>query len=325
MNAQIQRYRDEYIVRINRVIDYIQNNLNSQLDLETLARIAYFSKFHFHRIFTAMVGETLNSFIKRLRIEKAASMLITHPQDTITSIALSCGFSGSAAFSRTFNEHFGISATDFRNSGYKNSKIRQMNSKDRKANNLHSFYFNDGNSNQIKSINMKVEVKNMEDMTVAYVRHIGSYVGNSTLFDKLFGKLFKWAGPRRLLNFPKTKILSVYYDDPKITEENKLRMDISISIPETTEVSGGIGKMTIAGGKYAIGRFEIKTDEYSDAWNKMMGEWLPDSGYVPDDRPCFEMYQNDPKQHPQGMHIIDICVPVKPLYQRRERNSVLCF
>ena len=60
MNAQNQHYRDEYIVRINKVIDYIQNNLNSQLDLETLARIAYFSKFHFHRIFTAMIGETLN-------------------------------------------------------------------------------------------------------------------------------------------------------------------------------------------------------------------------------------------------------------------------
>ena len=172
MNAQNQHYRDEYIVRINRVIDYIQNNLNSQLDLETLAQVAYFSKFHFHRIFTAMVGETLNSFIKRLRIEKAASTLIAHPKDSITSIALSCGFSGSAAFSRVFNENFGISATIFRNGGYKNSKIRQMNSKDRKASSIQQLYFNDGNSNQIRSINMKVEVKNLEDMTVAYVRHI---------------------------------------------------------------------------------------------------------------------------------------------------------
>ncbi|MBU0528219.1 AraC family transcriptional regulator [bacterium] len=313
MNAQIQRYRDEYIARINRVIDYIQNNLNAKLDLDTLAKIAFFSKFHFHRIFTAMVGETLNSFIKRLRIEKAASTLIAHPKDSITKIAFDCGFSSSAAFSRAFNEHFGINATDFRNDRYKNSKIRKIDNKDRKATNLHPLYFNDGNSNQIRSINMKVEVKKLEDLTVAYVRHIGPYAGDSTLFDKLFGKLFKWAGPRGLVNFPKTKMLSIYYDDPKITDESKLRMDVCISISEDTEVSGEIGKMTIAGGKYAVGRFEIKANEYGDAWNNMMGKWLPDSGYVPDDQPCFEMYQNDPKQHPQGLHIVDICIPVKPL------------
>jgi len=313
MNAQNQHSRDEYIVRINRVIDYIQNNLNSKLDLETLARVAYFSKFHFHRIFTAMVGETLNSFIKRLRIEKAASIVIASPKFSITEIALNTGFSSSASFSRTFHEHFGMSATDFRNGEYKNSKIRKMDSKNWKAEKLQSLYFNDRNSKQKRRIAMKVEVKNLEIMTVAYIRHIGSYAENSALFEELFGKLFKWAGPRGLINFPETKMLSVYYDDPNITDESKLRMDVSISIPENTEVSGEIGKMTIAGGKYAVGRFEIKASEYGDAWQKMMGEWLPDSGYVPDDKPCFELYQNDPKEHPQGLHIFDICVPVKPL------------
>lgn len=313
MNVHNQRYRDEYVARINRVIDYIQNNLNSKLDLDTLARIAYFSKFHFHRIFTAMVGETLNSFIKRLRIEKAASTLIAHPKDSITKIAFDCGFSGSATFSRTFNEHFGISATNFRNGEYKNSKIRKTDSKDRKAEQSQLQYFNHKNSKQIRRINMNVEVKNLQDFTVAYVRHIGPYAGNSALFEKLFSTLFKWAGPRGLVKFPETKMLSVYYDDPKITDESKLRMDVCISISENTEVGGEIGKTTIAEGKYAVGRFEIKADEYGAAWNSMMGEWLPDSGYVPDDSPCFEMYQNDPKQHPQGLHIIDICVPVKPL------------
>jgi AraC family transcriptional regulator len=44
-----------------------------------------------------------------------------------------------------------------------------------------------------------------------------------------------------------------------------------------------------------------------------MGEWLPESGYQPDDRPAYELYHNDPKTHPQGKFIIDICMPVKPL------------
>ena len=315
-----KKYRQEYIGRINRVIDYIQNNLDSQLELDTLAKIAYFSKYHFHRIFTAFIGETLNSFIKRLRLEKAATLLMTESNKSITEIALNCGFSGSSTFSRAFSDYFNMSATDYRNGGYINSKIGQIESntgkpkrKSGKAIVQITNYFDTTTLDQKKGIKMNVEVKMLDNITVAYLRHIGPYAGNSELFGKLFNKLFKWAGPRDLLNFPQTKTISIYYDDPKITDENKLRMDVCLTVPEDTEVSGEIGKMTIAGGKYAVGRFEIKPTEYAEAWNELMGRWLPDSGFVPDDKPCFELYQNDPEQHPQGLCIVDICVPVKPL------------
>lgn len=313
-------YREEYIGRINRVIDYIQNNLGSQMDLETLAQVAHFSKYHFHRIFTAMVGETINSFIKRLRIEKAATQLIAYPKMSITEIALNCGFAGSSQFSRSFNEYFQMSASEYRIGGHKKSKIgktesniSKLESKDGKAMSQNPLYFDEANSKQIRGIEMKVEIKKLEDMTIAYVRHIGPYAGNSELFGNMFNKLFKWAGPRDLLNFPDTKTMSIYYDDPNLTDDSKLRMDVCITVPEDTEVDGEIGKMVISGGKYAIGRFELNADEYADAWKKLMGEWLPDSGYVPDDKPCFEMYMNDPKQHPEGKHIVDICIPVKPM------------
>jgi AraC-like DNA-binding protein len=81
----------EYISRINRVIDYIQNNLHKSLSLNELARVACFSIFHFHRIFSAIIGETLNDFIQRLRVEKAASLLLSNPKKSITEIAFDCG------------------------------------------------------------------------------------------------------------------------------------------------------------------------------------------------------------------------------------------
>ena len=62
---------------------------------------------------------------------------------------------------------------------------------------------------------VNVEVKELPDMTVAYVRHIGPYKGDSDLFDRMFNKLFKWAGARDLLNFPETKTLAVYHDNPE--------------------------------------------------------------------------------------------------------------
>ncbi len=76
--------REEYIARINRVIDHIESNLSDDLSLTSLARIACFSQFYFHRIFKAMVGETLNQFIQRIRIEKAAVHLIGNPKKSIT-------------------------------------------------------------------------------------------------------------------------------------------------------------------------------------------------------------------------------------------------
>jgi len=57
----------------------------------------------------------------------------------------------------------------------------------------------------------------------------------------------------------------------------------------------------------------VRNVRYEEAWNMVFGGWLPESGYQPDDRLCYEIYQNDPKEHPEGIHIVDICVPVKPL------------
>ena len=159
----------------------------------------------------------------------------------------------------------------------------------------------------------KVEIKEMPELTVAYIRHIGPYKSNENLFGMLFGKLMQWAGPRGLIMFPETKMLTVYHDNPDITEEEKQRISVCISVPPDTKVDGETGKMVIPGGKYAIAHFEILPQYYGDAWNAIFSGWMPESGYQPDDRLCYELYLNDPKSHPEGKHIVDIYVPVKPL------------
>ena len=133
------------------------------------------------------------------------------------------------------------------------------------------------------------------------------------MFTRMFTKLFKWAGARDLLNFPETKTMAVYHDNPEVTDDSKLRTSICVTVPVDTEVEGEIGKMKIEGGKYALGHFELNPDEYEGAWKTIYGDWLPQSGYQPDDKPCFEMYLNDPKEHPENKCVVDICIPVKPL------------
>jgi AraC family transcriptional regulator len=123
----------------------------------------------------------------------------------------------------------------------------------------------------------------------------------------------KWAGPRGLFGRPDVKMLSVYHDDPEVTEESKLRVDVCLTVPPETQVGGEVGKTTIPGGKYALALFTIDADQYQKAWDFVFCRWLPESGYQPDDRPCFEWYLNNPQEHPEKKHIMKICLPVRPL------------
>ncbi len=118
------RASSEYAQRIDRVIDHLRRNLDRPVKLAELANVACFSEYHFHRIFSAVSGETLNSFTNRLRLEKAARLL-RYSDQSVTDIALDCGFSSPATFSRAFRSGYGTSPSQFRKSGeIKKSKIR---------------------------------------------------------------------------------------------------------------------------------------------------------------------------------------------------------
>ncbi len=328
MNENLNQ-RQEYIQRINRVLDYIDANLDKSLTLKELADVAHFSQYHFHRIFGVFFGEPLNQYIWRIRLERAAEKLLNNPKKSVTEIALDLGFSDSAVFARKFKTWSGMSASDWRSGGYRqHSKIRQKDrnnhqplSNNGKAFEVTSSYLVNSSQSLTWRIQMKtesqltadVQVRNLDEMTVAYVRHVGPYQQNEELFGSLIEKLCKWAGPRDLLRFPETQMMAVYHDNPEITEDDKLRLSMCITVPKDTEVDGEVGKMTIPGGKYAMAKFELSSDQYADAWKAVYSGWLPESGYQPADGVTFELYLNDPKEHPEGKCIVEICIPVKPL------------
>ena len=329
-NNQDKTSNAEYISRMNAVLDYIEDNISGNLSLEKLADVAGFSRFHFHRIFTAITGETTNQFIRRIRLEKGATKLLMHPDKSITVIAMECGFKTSASFAKAFKEHFKLSASDWRKkslSEEKNSKIGQTDSnigKEHEDKNRYiKFVVGSGTELIEKSSelrgnlmlfekNVEVKINDLPEKNVAYVRHTGPYKGDVELFGSLFGKMCKWAGARQLINNESEWII-VYHDNPELTEAERLRTSVCLTVPEETNVDGEVGKMKIPAGKYAMGHFEIASDQYESAWNYMYGAWLPDSGFQPDDRPCFEICLNSPDEHPEKKHIVEICIPVKPL------------
>jgi AraC family transcriptional regulator len=304
----------EYIARINKAFDYIEANFDKSFTLEELAGVASFSKFHFSRIFHGVTGETPFQFVQRIRLEKAATLLINNPSDNIGYIAQKCGFSDKSVFSRKFKNQFGISASRYRSSKMEVSNISQQLGKNHQPADSVSMYFCQS-TNSIKwRSNMEllksVEVKDLPKLHLAYVRHIGPYKGNEQLFEGLWNKLFSWAGPRGLIGGPDFKSLVIYHDDPNITGEEKLRMSVCITVPVGTKTDGEVGKMDLEEARYVIARFNVDATQFSQAWDWLYGQWFPQSGYQPDDKPCFEMYPEEPKD---GRFTVDICVPVKPI------------
>ena len=263
--------RREYVARIKRVTDHITGHLDGDLSLVRLAHEACFSPFHFHRLFRAMTGETLADFIRRLRLERAASALVHNPLKAITAVALDCGFSGSAAFARAFRERFGCTPSGFRKrgkAGSKGGKVQRNGRKDA----LRSEEYTVAMKNKKGRLKMTVEVKQLPGLHAAYVRHVGPYGGIPAAFERLTN----WAGPRGFLNGLQATMLGVYHDDPEVTEPAKLRSSACVVVPEGTETSGDIGTMKIPGGLFAVARFEIDADRYGDAWNQLMSEWFPE-------------------------------------------------
>lgn len=317
--------RAEYAARVNRVIDYVEQNLDKPLALAELAGVANFSPFHFHRIFGALVGETLGAFVGRLRVERAARMLVTSPGASVTEVALECGFTSPSSFARAFKGSFGVSA-----SGWRAGEHRKIRQEERKiggalrkpgeAATRAGCYFDPRAesptwrcemSTEKTTLRAVIEVKEMPALNVVYVRHTGPY-GQAGVVPMLVKRLRQWALPRGIAG-PDARLVLVAHDSPMITAEDKLRLSVCLSAPEGTRGEGEVGTMQIPGGRFAVARFEVSPAEIASAWEVVVGEWLPQSGYQPDDRLCYEEVMTSPTEHPEGKYVLAICVPVRPL------------
>ncbi len=292
----------EYTFRLNRVLLYIEQHLAEDLSLAVLARESCFSAFHFHRIFQALTGETPLTFVKRVRLDRAASLLQTSPGQPVTQIALACGFPSPAAFSRSFRERFGVSPRDFRT----NSKNGKPESKDRKVPLGAAAYLAPVTNNQQEQ-DMHVTITPMPARHVAYVANLEGY--DKEHIGRAWERLCGWAGPLGLLETG--EMLGISFDDPGITPKNKCRYYAGVTIPPGIEPPKDIGVMDLPAGRHAVAAFDGTTAEIQNAYRGLYGTWLPQSGFEPADSPCFEIYHSTPDDDPEGHFVMDICMPVR--------------
>ena len=297
---------DEYSKRINAVFHYIDANLDSELSLEIVSEIACYSPFHFHRVFKMITNETLNNYINRRRIEKAAALLLHKKGITISDLATPFGFSSISAFTRAFKQYYGQSPTSFRKANpQKFSKIRQLDSKNGQTKNSYDEYIcNIINLKKWTIMHANVEIKEIAAQDLAYVTHIGV-----ATVDTAFYKIMQWATPRNILENPNSKIVRVFHDSFKITAPEQIRMSIGVTLNQPISVEGEIGLTQIEKGKYIVGRYEIEPVDFEKAWTGLF-VWMNEKGYTKAESNPFEIYHNNFTEHPQKKCIVDLCIPV---------------
>lgn len=301
MNNEFYNTKSDYLERINNVICYIEKNLDKDLNLNNLSKKAFFSSFHFHRIFSAIVGETLNSLIIRKRIERIASIIAVGTSETFVDLAYKYGFNSAVSFSRAFKKFYGISPSEFKEKGRFNySKIGKG------AVTYEQYICSIDNILNWMNMNAQVEVKELSEIRLAGIMHIGKPDKIANTYERLF----KWAFSKGITNSPDFKAVTVYHDNPRITEASKVRQSACVTVNGDFSGDRDIVKIVIPNGRFVVGYFEIKPAQFQKAWEGMC-IWVIENGYAFRDGDYFEVYRNDYRTHPEQKFIIDICIPVE--------------
>ena len=289
----------DYKERMLRVLVHIQQHLDEALGLEELAAVACFSPYHFHRVFTGMIGESVRSHVRRLRLERAATRLKLSPWP-VTRIALEAGYDSHEAFTRAFKAAFHVSPSRFRSRAAVVARVAPAG--------VH--YHPDQPPRDFRTtrpggFNMKVKLERLPDLPVAFMRHVGPYAAVGATWDRLLlelGRLGYLGGDARFIG--------VCYDDPEVTPANKLRYDACVSVATPPAVGGDLGLQTIPGGLYAVTTHFGAYARLGLTYAKLFGRWLPRSGYALRSTPCLEMYLNDPHSTDPAGLITDIYAPL---------------
>jgi AraC family transcriptional regulator len=292
----------DYVHRVNRVLDHVTQNLAEPMQLEDVARIACFSPYHFHRIFRALVGEPLNAFVKRMRLERAVQLMSQRPSASLTDIALAVGFSSSSDFSRSFRAHFGVPPSAFDVETFRRGRRDEM------IDTLvpdarHRLERLPPGSNPD---NFAPRIRDLARRRVAYVRAFEPYT-SSGVADAA-ARLLAWARPRDLAG---GQWLGYQWEDPEVVALADCRYDMGLVIPESTIVDDpGVNATSFPAMKVAEIDIAGGIDLEMRALDWIYKTWLPSSGYVPDHQPGFEAFNGEPFAHGTEYFELRIQIPI---------------
>lgn len=274
--------KDDYFQSVYKVVHFIEMHYAEDLDLDTLAKLSGFSKYHFHRIFLSIVGENLNAFIRKVRLSKSTGKLANGLN--VTEVAMQSGYETPASFAKAFKERFGFSPKEF------SKKFRR------------------GNGTMIEP-----KIVEFEDTKVFYVRRMGEYmVSSGKAWEVLMG--FAYAQKikhKKNLMGKEAMMFGIGHDCPDTTPAKDLRYDACITHDDTSvKPEGEIGVKLIEGGKCLCYLHKGSYEGVKEVYANMM-DYIISNDMTMDDKPAFEKYYNrDPRRtKPENLRT-EIYIPI---------------
>jgi AraC family transcriptional regulator len=293
--------RDDYLDRIRRVLRFVQDHLDEPLTPERLAGVAYFSRFHFHRVFSGLVGESLGAHVRRLRLERAAGELRWTDRPVI-DIALDAGYEAPEPFARAFRAHFGEAPSQFRT---RTDSLRFPPAACR----VH-FGIDDAVSRFAapqETLMIDIRIETQPTRRLLALEHRGDY----NAIGPLFGRLVELAYAQGLAQ-PGAATIGLYYDDPDTVPTATLRSHACIPVRDGGEAPAGFEIVTLEGGEVAVATHRGPYAGLSESYRALFSQWLPASGREAAHRPCHEVYVSDARVTPEADLITEICLPLAP-------------
>ncbi|CAB3666181.1 AraC family transcriptional regulator [Achromobacter pestifer] len=269
-----------YIQRLDPVLRWLAAYPDADPDLHQLADLACLSPYHFHRVYRAMMGETVNATVQRIRMHRAA-VALAGSQAPLRDVAQRAGYESDAAFNRAFGAVFGIPPGRYRAARSQPPDPKEL-----------AMY--------------PIAIEHFPGVTLAALAHRGSYQEIGSAFTRAF-MLATGQG----LASPETIGFGVYFDDPEQVPESQLRSLAGMPVAPDAALGGELERFDIPAGRCAILTYTGPYNEMSKPYQWMFSEWLPASGMVPADFPMFEQYVNDPRTTPPAQLQTRICLPLK--------------
>lgn len=274
--------------RMNKVVQFIEENLNDKTNIDELSQIACYSPYHFHRIFKAHVGEGVHAYKKRLLLERAATQLI-YTDGSIRDISINSGYERQSSFNKAFQNEFRLSPRQYRKQNSSETSICPVSYGEKDA------------------LVVEPEYKKIEGMQLLSVRRNGKYREASTT---AWQTLMQFAYQKGLFK-QDTKLIGITHDFSEITDEEHIRYDACITSDYSVDVSGDLQKTQIDEGSYAVFFHHGPYEDSSRVYSYIFGTWLHQTQYQLRDEPCFSLYlDQDPRQvRPEELRT-EIYIPI---------------
>ena len=285
-----------YRARFRRVLSYIDAQPGADLSVERLSSVAAFSKFHFHRQFSALFGLSAHAYVQLARMKRASTQLTYESWRSILEIALDNGYESSEAFSRAFRKRFGQAPSNFRADppwGTYEAAFHEL--------------------LRIRREHMKktytpadVEIVHFDETPIAVAEHRG----DPARLGETIRRFIEW---RRQNGLP-PKISATYnilYTDPVTTPPEEFQHDVCCAThkPIADNPQGVIAKL-IPAGRCARLRHTGSDDLLRESVHYLYFTWLPQSGEEPRDFPLFAQRVNLYPEVPESEAIVDLFLPL---------------